>query len=81
MTIVILNSVFIFLLGLYIVRNPINDNKGNEREYGWREYSVFFGLIILFNSYTFITNDWGYIPAIIGFFILLIGFYSGAFDY
>jgi hypothetical protein len=85
MIIIILNFVFILLLWSYkhfVDKNRLNDNKGNNRKYGWKEYSVFLGLIILFNSYAFLSqDDWGLYPAIIGYVFCGIGLYSNAFEY
>ena len=58
----------------------INDNKGNERKYGWREYSALFGFINLFNANAFLVgNDFGYLFGTIGLIFIGIGYYSGGF--
>lgn len=64
MIIIISNLILFILLWSYkhiINKNRVNDNKGNERKYGWWEYSTLFGFIILFNTRAFIEGDYGYL--------------------
>ncbi len=81
--IVIPNLVLISLFWAYkhfIDKNRITDRRGNNRRYGWKEYSVWLGFIMIFNGYTFFQGDIGFIVYTAGYILAGIGFSSGGYS-